>query len=161
MSAFDRISARIPNESRNHVSKTLDIVERIQAILEDKGMSQKDLATVLGKSPSEISRWMSGLHNFELKTLVKIEEALGEEVFTVANPSHEAKFSSQGSISLATKIASLPEELVFQAMDFVDYLGHRASGGQLVPKPSGAYQINAAPAAAAQEPTSGKYQKKK
>ncbi len=161
MNAFDRISARVPPETRSQVSKTLDIVGRIQSILESKGMSQKDLASALGKSPSEISRWMSGLHNFELKTLVKIEEALGEEIFVVVIPTEAIRFSFQGSISLATKIASLPEELVFQAIDFVDFLGQRASANQLTPKHSKSYQINPAPAAVAQEPTTGKYQKKK
>jgi len=121
MTAFDRISARITPETRSHVSKTLDIVERIQAILEGKRMAQKDLASALGKSPSEISKWMSGLHNFELKTLVKIEEALGEEIFKVASSSNTVSKMplQQGSPVLSTRIAALPEDLARQAIDFV------------------------------------------
>ena len=121
MTAFDRISARITPETRSHVSKTLDIVERIQAILEGKRMTQKDLASALGKSPSEISKWMSGLHNFELKTLVKIEEALGEEIFKVASSSNTVSKMplQQDSPVLSTRIAALPEDLARQAIDFV------------------------------------------
>ncbi|AUD04056.1 helix-turn-helix domain-containing protein [Spirosoma pollinicola] len=83
MDAFDRITARTPNETRRLVTKMLDVADRIHAILEQKGMSQKDLAVALHKSESEISKWVSGTHNLELKTIVRIEEALGEDILTV------------------------------------------------------------------------------
>ena len=70
-------------ESRRSVAKMLDVADRIHAILEQKKMSQKDLATLLGKSESEISKWLSGTHNLELKTIIRIEDALGEDILTV------------------------------------------------------------------------------
>jgi transcriptional regulator with XRE-family HTH domain len=39
----------------------------------------------LGKSEAEISKWLSGLHNMELKTIAKIENALDEEVLAVTS----------------------------------------------------------------------------
>ncbi|MCC6723276.1 MAG: helix-turn-helix transcriptional regulator [Saprospiraceae bacterium] len=161
MSAFDRISAKIPKETRVQVSKTLDIVERIQAILDAKGMSQKDLAAALDKNPSEISRWMTGLHNFELKTLVKIEETLSEEIFTVIGHGRVTGFLAQGSFTLSTKIASLPEALHQQALDYVDFLAQRSSQSQVSSVQSQANKINPVPAEVAQEPAPKKYQKKK
>ena len=64
----------------------LDVADRIHAILNRKGMTQKDLAVDLHKSESEISKWVSGTHNLELKTIIRIEEALGEDVLTVPKP---------------------------------------------------------------------------
>ena len=86
MDAFDRISTRTPDETRRLVSKMLDVADRIHTILEQKGMSQKDLAVALHKSESEISKWMSGTHNLELKTIIRIEEALDEDILTVTKP---------------------------------------------------------------------------
>lgn len=86
MDAFDRIAARTPQGTKRFVSKMLDIADRIHEILEAKGMSQKDLAKALGKSESEISKWLSGTHNLELKTITKIEEALGEDILAVVKP---------------------------------------------------------------------------
>ena len=86
MDAFDRISARTPEETRRLVSKMLDVADRIHTILKQKGMSQKDLAVALHKSESEISKWVSGTHNLELKTIIRIEEALGEDILTVPKP---------------------------------------------------------------------------
>ena len=83
MDAFDRISARTSAETRRSVSKMLDVADRIQTILQQKGMTQRELATALHKSESEISKWLSGTHNLELKTIIRIEEALGEDVLTV------------------------------------------------------------------------------
>ena len=87
MDAFDRISARTSAETRRSVRKMLDVADRIHAVLQQKGMSQKDLALALHKSESEISKWLSGTHNLELKTIIRIEEALGEDILTVPGQS--------------------------------------------------------------------------
>ncbi|MCY7358099.1 MAG: helix-turn-helix transcriptional regulator [Rudanella sp.] len=83
MDAFDRITARTPVHTRRSVRKMLDVADRIHALLEQKGMSQKDLAVALHKSESEISKWLSGTHNLELKTIIRIEDALDEDILTV------------------------------------------------------------------------------
>lgn len=44
--------------------------------LESKGLKQKDLATLLGKSDAEISKWMRGTHNFTINTIKSIENVL-------------------------------------------------------------------------------------
>lgn len=116
MSAFDRILARVTPEIRNYTEKTLDLVDRIHDILDRRGMSQKDLATLLEKQPSEVSRWMTGLHNFEIKTLVKIEVALGEEVFSVSDASGNEAVS---------ELLGLPSELQQEARNFIQYLKHK------------------------------------
>jgi len=36
----------------------------------------------LNKSNAEISKWLSGQHNLTVKSIAKIEEALGEEIIT-------------------------------------------------------------------------------
>ncbi len=60
--------------------KLLAVSERIKFLLEKKGLMQKDLADLLGKKESEISKWLSGSHNFTLRTISNIEAALDEEV---------------------------------------------------------------------------------
>jgi transcriptional regulator with XRE-family HTH domain len=43
------------------------------------------LAHRLGKKESEISKWLTGRHNFTTKTLAHIALVLGEEVVKVPN----------------------------------------------------------------------------
>jgi predicted metal-binding protein len=35
------------------------------------------------KSPSEVGKWLSGTHNFTIKTMAKIEHTLGEELILI------------------------------------------------------------------------------
>lgn len=65
------------------VQQSFDIVDRIHEILVKQGKEQKDLARLLGKSESEISKWMTGTHNFTINTLAKIQAVLGESVIQI------------------------------------------------------------------------------
>ena len=54
------------------------------SILIERGLRQKDLAEMLGKNESEISKWMRGTHNFTIETVSQIEKALGAPILHVA-----------------------------------------------------------------------------
>jgi hypothetical protein BACCOPRO_00729 len=71
-------------EVRRRVDLTLLIVDRIHSILEEKGLKQKDLASMLGKKESEISKWMRATHNFTIDTITSIENALGTPILQIA-----------------------------------------------------------------------------
>lgn len=62
------------------IKKNLEIANKIAELLEIKGMRPTDLAEVMGKQRSEVSKWLSGQHTFTIKTITKIEEALGEDI---------------------------------------------------------------------------------
>jgi transcriptional regulator with XRE-family HTH domain len=83
MDAFDRILNRIPDVTKRNIDKNLSIANRILDILKHQGKTQRDLAKALGKSESEISKWLTGFHNMELRTLYKIELVLGEDIIEV------------------------------------------------------------------------------
>lgn len=57
------------------------IAEKIDAALKAKGITKRQFARSMGKSESEVSRWLTGRHNFTLSTIAKIEVALGERLF--------------------------------------------------------------------------------
>lgn len=63
-----------------------DLTVRINRILKEKAISQKDLAISLGKNPSEINKWLKGEHNFTLRSLAKLQAELGEELIHISNP---------------------------------------------------------------------------
>jgi hypothetical protein BACCOPRO_00729 len=74
---------KVSSEVRRRVNLSFLIVDRIHNILEAKGLKQKDLANMLGKNESEISKWMRGTHNFTIDTISSIEEALGMPILQV------------------------------------------------------------------------------
>lgn len=76
--------AIVSPEVRRRVDLTFLIEDRIHSILEEKGLKQKDLASMLGKKESEISKWMRGTHNFTIDTITSIENALGTPILQIA-----------------------------------------------------------------------------
>lgn len=73
---------RIPKEIQRKVEFNLDIADEIYNCLSAKGLKPVDLAKRLNKSESEISKWLTGTHNFTIKTIMKIEAALGIEILS-------------------------------------------------------------------------------
>ena len=61
--------------------KTNRIMDDIRSTIS----SQKDLARRLGKTETEVSRWLSGTHNLTMATICKISAALDAEVVKVAD----------------------------------------------------------------------------
>jgi len=69
--------------SRIFVEKSLAISHYLQLLLRDRGLRQKDLADLLGKSEAEISKWLAGMHNYTLRSLSKLEAAIGSEIIFI------------------------------------------------------------------------------
>lgn len=74
---------QVPEYTHTFVRMYGDIIDRIYDLMEQKGYLQKDLARILGKSESEISKWLNDNHNLTLRTIAKLQVALGEEIITV------------------------------------------------------------------------------
>ncbi len=82
-SVIDARRAKLSPEVRRKVDLSFLIVDRIQAVLQQRGLRQKDLANMLDKKESEISKWMRGTHNFTIETISQIEKVLGEPILQV------------------------------------------------------------------------------
>jgi transcriptional regulator with XRE-family HTH domain len=89
---MDEIRGSISPEMKLQMEMSVAIANRIYEILEAKGMTQKDLAKRLGKTETEVSRWLSGTHNLTLSTICKISTALEEEIVTVPHQVLEPEF---------------------------------------------------------------------
>lgn len=81
---LEEIRATIPLEMKLQMELSVAIANRIYDILETMGMSQKDLAILLGKTETEVSRWLSGTHNLTIATICKISAALKEDILVIA-----------------------------------------------------------------------------
>jgi transcriptional regulator with XRE-family HTH domain len=79
-----KIRANTPKEIKLMIDHSFAIVDRIDEIMTKKGISQRQLAELLGKRESEVSKWMRGTHNFTIKTIAKLEAVLGEPIFQIA-----------------------------------------------------------------------------
>ncbi len=90
---MDEIRNNISPEMKMQMELSVAIANCIYEILESKGMSQKDLAKLLGKTETEVSRWLSGTHNLTIATICKISVALGQDVVKVAGYEKHKEYS--------------------------------------------------------------------
>lgn len=74
----------IPLEIRKETSFCFAVSDKIHTLLTDRGMTQKELAKKMGKTEAEVSVWLSGQHNFTLRTLAKISAVLGEDLIQIS-----------------------------------------------------------------------------
>ena len=80
---FTEAIKSIPPEIQKQVDLSMGISDAIAQILSRRGLSQKDFARIMGKTETEVSRWLAGRHNFTLSTLSKISVALGEDIIEI------------------------------------------------------------------------------
>lgn len=72
---LQRLEAR-SSDSYEKVASRMRLAIKIADAIEQSGMSKKEFASKLGKQPSEISKWLSGTHNFTIDTLNDISSVL-------------------------------------------------------------------------------------
>lgn len=63
--------------------KRMLLAARLKDILAELGWKKKDLAEKLGKNPSEVTKWLSGKHNFTTDTLAEIERVTGKPLINI------------------------------------------------------------------------------
>lgn len=77
---YDRF---VTPEKQEFIKLNVEIANRIYDILDERGLSQRDFARMMGKTEAEISRWLSGTHNFTMATIAAINVVLNENVLVV------------------------------------------------------------------------------
>ncbi len=88
---FEEMLKEVDPENSQFVEKNMAISFQVRHILAVHPTinSQKALAQALGKEPSEISKWLSGLHNIGLENITKMEVALGRDIILTDEQARE------------------------------------------------------------------------
>ena len=78
-----QLIAAIPPEQKKQFDYSNGISDRLDAIMKERGISQRELARMTGKRPSEVTRWLSGQHNFTLATIAMLSVALNHDFLSI------------------------------------------------------------------------------
>lgn len=77
---LQQIRAEMDPVMKKRMEFSVEIANRVFSLLEEKGMSQKDLARKMSKTETEVSRWLSGMHNLTLGSIAKLSIALEKDI---------------------------------------------------------------------------------
>ncbi len=105
---IDDLFQEITPEELEKTEKRMLLAARIDDAIKAKGWKPKNLAEALGKSPSEISKWLSGTHNFTADTLFDIERVLGVTLISLEN--HKEKTIGVFSYNVILKVDKQPTQ---------------------------------------------------
>lgn len=75
----------ITPEEQSKTDKKMILATKIANAIKAKGFKKSEFAEILGKQPSEISKWLSGTHNFTIDTLMDIERVLSIQLLDTGN----------------------------------------------------------------------------
>ena len=75
----------ISEREQAKTDKRMLLAARIEDAIKAKGWKKIDFAREMDKRPSEITKWLSGTHNFNSDTLFDIEEVLGIKLVAIDN----------------------------------------------------------------------------
>lgn len=91
------------DEAKNYNYK---IAKRIQSILDDKSISQKDLADKLGRSTATVSKWLTGKTSLTLPILYTICRMIEIDINDLFKDDSSAPNNTSASTSYATQLSS-------------------------------------------------------
>ena len=81
--SFRQMVAAVPSDIKREVDLEVAISNRIYELMTKRGLSKVEFAQALGKRPSEITKWLSGQHNFTIRTLSILSTFFGEDLIKV------------------------------------------------------------------------------
>lgn len=93
--AFTRMFAEAETHDEFHIARVkIEIAEQIYRMMEERKVTQAELARRLGKNRAYISRILKGTTNFTIETLVKIgRQLVAEWEFHLSDAEKPAKAS--------------------------------------------------------------------
>ena len=112
---MDEIRRDTPAEVNKQVDLCYAIANRVYELMEEKGMKQRDLARAMGKTETEVSRWLSGTHNLTIATIAKMAAVLGDDiVMPTTSSSYKYNAQMEDVPTMAAEAPALPPELLCQ-----------------------------------------------
>jgi len=81
---FQAHLSRVMPDVKKETEWSAQIVDRIDSLLKEKGLTHRELAARIGCNETQIVRWTRGFPNYTLSTLAKLSIALGEDLIKVA-----------------------------------------------------------------------------
>ena len=75
--------ASVPAEIKAEIDLSFKISNRIAELMNNRHLSRKQFADALGRRPCEVTKWLSGEHNFTIATLAMLSTFFGQPIISV------------------------------------------------------------------------------
>jgi len=97
---MDEIRKSTSADTNKQVDLCVAIANRVFELLQERNMKQRDFAKALGKTETEVSRWLSGTHNLTLATIAKMATVLGDDIITTTQSNRPYKLPNTQNVAM-------------------------------------------------------------
>ncbi|MCQ2314921.1 MAG: helix-turn-helix transcriptional regulator [Bacteroidales bacterium] len=80
---FQQMLSNVPQDTSMEIEFSFAIAKEIDTLMREKGLTKKQFADALGKKPSEVTKWLSGQHNFTIRTLAMLSSFFGRPIIQI------------------------------------------------------------------------------
>ncbi len=80
---YNQLVASIPARVHKEVDMQMAVSNKIFELMNKAGLSKAEFARAIGKRPCEVTKWLSGQHNFTLATLGLLSDFFGKPIIKV------------------------------------------------------------------------------
>lgn len=79
----------VPQEIITEIDLSFAISNEIYRLMQERGLTKKQFADALGKKPSEVTKWLSGQHNFTIRTISMLSNFFGKPIIQTVSSSYK------------------------------------------------------------------------
>jgi len=108
-----------PQQNLSSEQKKGLLAKRLKQKMKAENIKGTNLAGKLGRSPSEISKWLSGNHNFTIETLFSLEEELGISLVNI-EPEYKPVVNGSRKFNSIRQIRSKDSKTVIDKIIDID-----------------------------------------
>lgn len=108
-SAKEQEETKYREENRDWLLKSMQIALYLEHVLRLRGISKKQLANMIDVTPAQVTKLLSGKENLGLKTIAKIEKALGVRLVSIPSEIRPYQFKMPILASFSTNDLSFKE----------------------------------------------------
>lgn len=95
MGILEELLNEITPEQQVRSDRKMRMAVLIGDTIKQRGWSKREFALKVGRKPSEVSKWLSGTHNFTIETLIDIERVLMIELLNLTGKPKRQKTASK------------------------------------------------------------------
>ena len=77
---FQQMLANVPRDIITEIDLSFAIATEVETLMHERGLNKKQFADALGKKPSEVTKWLSGQHNFTIRTIAMLSNFFGKPI---------------------------------------------------------------------------------
>ncbi len=81
--SLEEMLGPIPASIKQEVELSFEISDRLDELMQQRGLSKKQFADALGRRPSEITKWLSGQQYYTIATLAMLSSFFGQPIIRV------------------------------------------------------------------------------